>query len=299
MTKKLPVPLSVASCIVVLVSSVAASNSYAYTVSGHIRAYYDGGNSGGIIDREDTFIDSVYYLEDSGNVTGNNQYADASYFTDLTTGYLGTYVYATDLEPDSYSSAAGAYADASFSDVITFNIPAGTYDNGVYASLTGFANGTLDATGAVGGLHSTVRGLGSFAFGSSGDSYAFSFDETAKGSGPVALVIDETFTLSTELVAPGQTVAAGGIQVDRSVTASLEAYGTALHAYGYAGVPDYSSILGDFYSTGGFSALSTADGVSWTSDSGVFLSAVPIPAAVWLFGSGLTLLLLMTKQKKL
>jgi hypothetical protein len=52
----------------------------------------------------------------------------------------------------------------------------------------------------------------------------------------------------------------------------------------------------DFGHTGTIS-LDLPEGVTYTSESGVFLSAVPIPAAIWLFGSGLIGLIGLARRK--
>lgn len=59
-----------------------------------------------------------------------------------------------------------------------------------------------------------------------------------------------------------------------------------------------TSFVADFYNTGGFTSIATPDGVTWSSDSGIFLGAVPVPAAVWLFGSGLIGLVGVARRKK-
>jgi len=60
-----------------------------------------------------------------------------------------------------------------------------------------------------------------------------------------------------------------------------------------------TSFVADFYNTGGFTSIATPDGVTWTSESGVFLSTVvPVPAAVWLFGSGFIGLIGIARRKK-
>lgn len=58
---------------------------------------------------------------------------------------------------------------------------------------------------------------------------------------------------------------------------------------------DGISVL-DFGNTSGMS-LVLPDNLSYTSESGVFLSAVPVPAAVWLFSSGLIALFGFIRKK--
>lgn len=58
-----------------------------------------------------------------------------------------------------------------------------------------------------------------------------------------------------------------------------------------------STAIADFGSTASLS-LNLPEGLSYTSDSGVFLSAIPVPPAVYLFGSGLIGLVGFARRKK-
>lgn len=255
-------PLSVVLAALLL---TFAASVQAYSVSGEIRGWVNGAMA---YDREEFLVDGPVLFDDWDSAVGVNQGAESGYVTNLSTAQVGTFMSASDLDPDSYDSAPGAYALARFDDHISFTVPEGTYPAGVYASLAGFAIGHLEAVGEVGGLYASARAQITLNFGLD----SFVLTETAKGIGPTAIDINQTFTLVAQLVAPGQSVPAGGLQTNHYVSAYLQTNGVALHAYGYVNVPDSSWMIGDLYSGAGFTSLSVPVGVTWSSESGVFLS---------------------------
>lgn len=247
----------------------------AYFVSGNVtvntyggdtidRSTYDGSNYGG----------TATSLSDSASSQGDGgTSAESAYFVDLSIGHLGTYISGDNPNAaEGVRASAGAEVSAGFQDALTFFIPAGSYASDLYVSLNGFVDGYLSAFGCDSTLQNkrcaNVYQTYLFSFGS--DVFNTSIPEYAyPDTSPN--IISENFTLTTRILT------AGDYQTDQtvslSVSARLDGKGTALWLYP-SNADTSSSFVADFYNTGGFTSLATPDGVTWTSDSGVFLSAV-------------------------
>lgn len=256
----------------------------AYSIHGNVRAYAAyGGDS---INRS-TNGGAATYLSDSASSLGDSGTSAASaYFADLSTGLLGTYIAGANPYADVYGiGAASAESTVSFNDSLTFYIPAGTYTSDLYVSADGFVNGVLSAFGCDGGERcSNVFEIWTFGFGN--DFLGVQSNDTATYPDNSPNVISESFTLSTRILSAG-TYLTDQIAY-ASIGATLQGKGVALNLYPSTGDTS-TSFLADFDNTGGFTSLSAPDGVTWTSDSGVFLSAaaVPVPTSLLLLGSGL------------
>lgn len=185
--------------------------------------------------------------------------AQASASVDLRTGEIKAFVQ-TPLGGD-------AIAYASMQDELTISLPSNmaSTDIGIYFSI----NGTHDLNGG----SSTINAfLDAGVFGPS------RLDSFSCGNNCNDTVSDILY---------------GVVNVQDGDILSLQATIQLILGTNTAGgVP--STI--DFGHTGEF-VLDLPQGVTYTSASGVFLSAVPVPAAVWLFVSGLIGLVGFTKYK--
>jgi len=128
-------------------------------------------------------------------------------------------------------------------------------------------------------------------FGSSTFERFFSF-EALFGSGSLTLSVD--VVLQSEVQGAGSSADAEalfGYEIGESgVGASL----AGLEMYGYAG--DQSQTLSTTLSFAVF--MSEGDVIDMFGEGGAEVSAVPIPAATWLFGSGLIGLFAIAKGRK-
>lgn len=197
--------------------------------------------------------------------------ADAFYVADLAMGTLDALAATASgwcpgqpacLVP-SWLFVAQAQTWVRFKDTLTFQIPAGDYPDGAYAMLSGLAFGWLDAFSDTGGA--TGAGGGYFA------NFSTSFTDSVNAVGLIfaydSSLAHEIFTLTVPLVAEGN-VLNQPITVNAHFEAGLgNAYLTAqAHGANIQG-------LGTSDWTMQFVSLDVPDGVTWTSASGVFLSA--------------------------
>jgi len=291
-----------------LLSTVLISALFLMGTTEYVHAYLVDGSIGAWVDGQEISLDDNYQsttsntsLDDWDSLNNTTQSAETRYFSNLATGLLGTYVSASDYAPDrgDYSfHKAEAVAHTSFFDRLRVTIPNDYYEDGLYVSLSGYLSGNLSASGVTSSGHTSSADISAqFAFGDE----SRTFDQ--KITDDSSITINESFTLTSELVAPGTTVEhwSGSLTETISVSADLGSTGQALH-WVYEGAPGSSYALGDFYSTGGFTGISMAEEVSWESDSGVFLAQssvepIPIPGTFLLLGLGLILLVSVKSMK--
>jgi len=204
--------------------------------------------------------------------------ATASYHGSLATGEVGAYV---DAENGLYFGEwleASAEAVVTIGDTLYFHVPAGLYPEGVEVSATGFVKGYLKES---------YWAQSRFSFYAQFGSDEYEVSRNFEGYGESIWTIDDVFTLTSWLVAPGTYLNSDqifqlGVQVSLGEPASLIASTTANGMFG-----DKESTYGtvDFWNTGGITSITVPTGVTWTSASGVFL--IPIPTTIVLMGSGL------------
>jgi hypothetical protein len=199
----------------------------------------------------------------------------------MASGTLRSLTSATQTPPGSFNSNVGQ-AVAALSDTLTFTIPAGTYDTALEATLTGNIAGTLSA---VGDTIFTLSKVDFTASLSALENVAFNWRDTDGTS------FDQDFQITTTLVSAGTTFFST-VQVPVGLGAQLRTESRAVVNLVAA------SASADFYNTSAvrFLSLDVPEGVTWTSESGQFL--VPLPPALWLFGSGLLGLIGMARRKK-
>ena len=147
----------------------------AYSINGNVRA---STGYGGDSTNRSTDAGAATSLSDSASSQTGFVSATPSYFADLSTGLLGTYVAGSNPIADVYGSGgANAQSTVSFNESLTFTLDAGTYATDQYVYADGFVNGVLSAFGCDGrGRCSNVFEIWTFGFG--GDSYGVQSNET-------------------------------------------------------------------------------------------------------------------------
>ncbi len=190
-------------------------------------------------------------LEASGVGSNYGEIAQSMVTGSLADATIGVYGYGEQVElPGDY--AANSHGAVHLRDYITFYVPAGYYENGVIATLYGNIKGNLHCDSSPSG--SSFYFEASFGSGNTFQRSQYS-DEYA---------INEDFSLIRTIVPAGTT-----LSTDCEYThyvyeflscSAVEHYGTI----GYA--------RADFSNGAKFTGLEVSPGVSWDSDSGVFLS---------------------------
>lgn len=267
--------LSAAVCVGVMLMGLASATHAAY-VSVRVDTAVGFQSLSDEILASEMRTEADLRLSDSSAIGNATAWAGGS----LASGTLRSLSSATMVPPGSFNHSVGI-AVAAFSDLLTFTIPAGTYDTALEVTLTGNIAGTLSAVG------DTVFTTSSVDFNASLSALErFSFlrsdtDET----------FDQDFQITTTLVPAGTTIFSTQ-QAPIALGAQLRTESRAAET-----APSSGSASADFYNTSAvrFLSLDVPGGVTWTSESGQFL--VPVPPALYLFVSGLIGLTGIAKHK--
>nr|WP_320116278.1 PEP-CTERM sorting domain-containing protein [uncultured Desulfuromonas sp.] len=239
------------------------------------------------MDREDILPEHLSYsvfASSTANVVGSYQdnFAVGKAQINLLEGSVGTYALASTgnhvVGGTVTSNSAYAEITAGFEDMLTFVIAPGIYDAPIYATLTGYIEGSITEkhrdTGADASMDPTHYQLWDFWAGDNRYSNgAYPYDEFG------SFYNDFSFTL--ELGVAKKYLEEQIVQIP--ISASLKSV---------ASVPSHrvenAWSKTDFSSTGSFTSLVVSDGVTWSSESSVFLAddigtAAPIPEpSTWL-----------------
>jgi len=215
------------------------------------------------------------------NYVGDLPYANARSIASLSDGTLGIYAQADGLGQHLTTAygwvtapiAQVSNVSANMTDLLSFTVPA-------------HSAGTITLVGAVEG--SSPIGIGGVSFSFGGDvtctsascSGMLSGDWSAKTWYMDEGIFSSTYARSIDIADTDLP-----LTFDYLLSASLsgQAYPVAGWVYGGSDVP---SVTIDYLHTAGLGFTLPA-GVTFTSASNEFLTAVPVPAAVWLFGSAL------------
>jgi hypothetical protein len=221
------------------------------------------------------------YLYDQTYIEGHHtqlgyseagNYASLGYVADISTGTVGAHTIAVGVHTGGYSYylATARVEHVGFHDELTFLVPAGSYPEGLYAQIHGRCAGLYSSEVGAGAQISCMASFGSNGIYDTGILAVGGEESGTRG-------IDETFTLTTTLVYPGQTLPVD-YEVDKSVSAAMHRclnwaveYNTGA---GYVTGSGWNDFCGGLQLT----ELIVPAGVSWWSASGVFLGgAVAAP----------------------
>lgn len=222
-------------------------------------------------------------VSDSATVVNASESSTAAvaYSASLATARVTTSAAAAASPADVYDATAFVEADpASFSDRLTFVMPAGTYETGAHATFRGFAGGALSSVGCTNhnpdpGINLCSNGFQTitFAAGSSLGNATYHRRLDVNAGAQAADGLAERFSLTVPLVQAGQ-VFASPTAVSVVVSGSMSTRGTAVNTYSYPFGAKGTQFTSDFSAY--FSGISVQPGIVWEPESDVFLSQ-PVP----------------------
>ncbi len=229
---------------------------------------------------------------DSGSVsTISGATNTADYDISLDRGWLQTNIAGDNGEASSCDTyCPGSYSGLVHIDLyegISFTVPAGTYTEGVTASLSGSILGSIHASAGEGGDSNRPNADAYFSV-SFGPLFERSYEQVIGGD--PTIYVNELFESVVQVVAPGttyaeETIIAKHLDVHLDIVASMNTSSTALGASGVEYLARFDS-------------LETSDaGVSWESESGVFLAEVPEPSTALLLGSSILTLAALRRRR--
>ncbi len=235
---------------------------YDYTVSAH------GDVTNSITDAaylyDQTFVEGEYTQVGD---TGNGNYTTVKFLADIAAGRIFSFAKAVGVHEGGYNYYGGSarVEHIEFREEIAFSIPAGTYPDGLYADLSGRIIGTYGSEVGAGAQITGWVSLGSSVY----DTGILSVGMGDEGT----IRIDEPISLTVTLALPGSS-----FSVLTEVTKTLSVY----HHRNLCWANEYNTgsgyVIGsseiDFYGGIQIYAIDPPDGVTWTSESGVFLSTV-------------------------
>jgi len=270
-----------AVCLVCLLAAAPASAALDHHVSGDLYAYAHNANAGVPISRDIPAGAATSVADTATQIGPTGNTATASYYANLATGSLGTYIYGHGPQANVYGGGgASLEAHVHMDDRIYVTIPPGTYGQDLYVALHGHVEGVISAAGVDGSRASNGYQVWYFSLGGplGGDgTFSVRTDNIYPDTSPY--VVNEDFTLTARVLYDG-TYATERV-VTLFVVASLKSKGAALGTYPYG--DETTSVLCDFYHTGEFTSLVVPDGCTWESGSGVF---IPEPATMGLLAAG-------------
>jgi len=235
---------------------------YDYTVS----AYGDVTNS--ITDDaylyDQTFVEGEYTQVGD---TGAGNYTTVKFLADIAAGRIFSYTKAVGVHEGGYNYYGGTarVEHIEFREEITFTIQSGTYPEGLYADLSGRMVGTYASAVGAG---AQITGWVSFGF-SVYDTGILSVGLGDAGS----FRIDEPISLTVTLALPGSSFS---VLTEITKTLFVSHHRNLCWAVEYNTGSGYviGSSENDFYGGIQIYTIDPPDGVTWTSESGVFLSTV-------------------------
>ncbi len=235
---------------------------YDYTVSAH-------GDVTAVITDADflhnqTFVEGEYTQVGD---TGAGNYATVKFLADIAAGRIFSSTKAVGMYVGGYNYYGGTarVEHIEIREEIEFSIPPGTYPEGLYADLTGRMVGTYASEVGAGAMITGWVSLGSSVY----DTGILSVDMGDAGT----VRFYEPISVTVMLASPGSS-----FSVLTKVPKILSIY----HHRNLCWANEYNTgsgyVIGsaenDFYGGIQIYGIDTTDGVTWTSESGVFLSDV-------------------------
>ena len=235
---------------------------YDYTVSAHGITTETVTDAAYLYD--ETFVEGEFTL--AGNAGAGN-YGTVKFLADIAAGQIFSYARMVGVQEDGYLFYGGSarVEFIEFREELEFSIPAGTYPDGLYADLSGRMIGMYSSEVGAGAQITGWISLGSAVH----DTGILSVGVGDAGS----IQVDESFTVTTTLAFPGSSFA---VLTKVSRTLSVYFHRNLCWAVEYNTGSGYvtGSAENDFYGGIQIYAIDPPDGVTWTSESGLFLSNV-------------------------
>jgi hypothetical protein len=208
----------------------------------------------------------------------HGQWSVARYHVDLASGQIGTYVLGYNPPKEGVvPEGAGGQAKVGCVDTLRFTVPAGHYPSGLVATLRGRLSGYLAAVGRTGTDFSYASQYALVVFQGAGSppgsDYRWAYNVSVLPE-QAPRTVSEAFVLSTWLAIPGDNYTLPRTR-QVSFAASLEAQASAV---GWTAPGQEAKGISDFGGSLRLLAVESPPGVTWTSDSGVFLAGRPGPA---------------------
>ncbi len=209
-----------------------------------------------------TFVEGEY-TQVGDNGVGN--YSTVKFLADIAVGRIFSFAKAVGVHEGGYNYYGGTarVEHIEIRDEIEFTILPGTYPEGLYADLSGGMVGTYASEVGAGAQITGWVSLGSYVY----DTGILSVGLGDAGS----IHFDESISLTVMLASPGSS-----FSVLTTVTKQLSIH----HHRNLCWANEYNTgsgyVIGssenDFYGGIQIYGIDTTDGVTWTSESGVFLS---------------------------
>lgn len=256
-----------------LTGLVFHSTAHAYYISYSHYVYATGGASpesdnGTLHDGPTSLYDAITHV---GEPLAPNE-AQASYFADIDPGTVGAYALAagglTNFWPYGFT-ATGRVVDIGFDILVDYLVPAGEYSEGVTVSATGRVTGNFSADFAA-----SAQGQYSIHLGAGNLSPPLTHIENEE---TLTLNVDELFELSHQTVAPGTELHEPSV-VQIALSATFSNMTTSSVRTGTS--PNYvlGSAEDSFYTGIEFMDMIVPEGVTWSTDTGVFLNEEDVSA---------------------
>ena len=239
-----------------LPAQIAMAN---YEIDGLIDVHATMGDS---IRRYSGMLTVTSYQDSAATSAEPGQAASSSYYADLASGSMGVSFSANNAYGswDGYSPAwwdASSESSVEMSDRLDFNVPAGYYPEDINVTIKGFVAGYQYASGK---YFSSVEWYGTIGGGNS-------FHFNAWGQLNMATSYYYPFAITRVLIHGGTTLSSPTvIECQINFQFGPSALGAGLHDT-YP-PPEYSSAGADLSMQ--ITSMDVPDGITWTSDSGVF-----------------------------